>query len=164
MDLVTPGLGLLVWMVVAFLLLVLILGKYGWKPILNSINKRNQSIEDALKSAEHAREEMARLKADNDIILAQAKAERDEILKEARVFSTQIINDAKNSAKSEIDKMKEQARQEIAFEKASALDQIKTQVAGISIQIAEKLLKKSLGNAETQQQLVDDIIKDINLN
>ncbi len=164
MDLVTPGLGLLVWMVVAFLLLVLILGKYGWKPILNSINKRNQSIEDALKSAEHAREEMARLKADNDIILAQAKAERDEILKEARVFSNQIINDAKNSAKSEIDKMKEQARQEIAFEKASALDQIKTQVAGISIQIAEKLLKKSLGNAETQQQLVDDIIKDINLN
>jgi len=164
MDLVTPGLGLLVWMVVAFLLLVLILGKYGWKPILNSINKRNQSIEDALKSAEHAREEMARLKADNDIILAQAKAERDEILKEARVFSNQIINDAKNSAKSEIEKMKEQARQEISFEKASALDQIKTQVAGISIQIAEKLLKKSLGNAETQQQLVDDIIKDINLN
>lgn len=164
MDLVTPGLGLLVWMVVAFLLLVLILGKYGWKPILNSINKRNQSIEDALKSAEHAREEMARLKADNDIILAQAKAERDEILKEARVFSNQIINDAKNSAKSEIEKMKEQARQEIAFEKASAINQIKVQVAGISIQIAEKLLKKSLGNAETQEQLVEDIIKDINLN
>ncbi|HOE05104.1 MAG TPA: F0F1 ATP synthase subunit B [Bacteroidales bacterium] len=164
MDLVTPGLGLLVWMVVAFLLLVLILGKYGWKPILNSINKRNQSIEDALKSAEHAREEMARLKADNDIILAQAKAERDEILKEARVFSNQIINDAKNSAKSEIEKMKEQARQEISFEKASAINQIKVQVAGISIQIAEKLLKKSLGNAETQEQLVEDIIKDINLN
>lgn len=164
MDLVNPGIGLLFWMTLAFLILVLLLGKFAWKPIIKSINQRNQSIEEALNSAEKAREEMAKLKADNDLILAQARTERDDILKEARNFSTQIIDEAKNSAKTEIEKLKEQARQEIIHEKSSALSQIKSQVAVISIEIAEKILKKNLENMEMQEQLVADIIKDINLN
>jgi len=164
MDLITPGIGLLFWMTISFLLLVLILGKYAWKPILKSINKRNQSIEDALAAAEKAREEMAKLMTDNEKILLEAKAQREEILKEARTFSENIISDAKNAAKSDIEKMKEQARIDINNEKTAALSQIKNQVAEISIQIAEKLLRKNLEDKEKQEQLIDDILKDVNLN
>ncbi|NLA23898.1 MAG: F0F1 ATP synthase subunit B [Bacteroidales bacterium] len=164
MDLINPGVGLLFWMTLAFLILVFVLGKFAWKPILNAINKRNQSIEDALNAAEEARLEMQKLKADNETILAQARAERDEILKEAKEFSNKIIAEAKEATKSEIDNMKEIARQEIAHEKATAIGEIKGQVAGISIQIAEKLLKRELDEKDKQEQFVNEIIKDINLN
>ncbi|HOY39698.1 MAG: F0F1 ATP synthase subunit B [Bacteroidales bacterium] len=164
MDLITPGIGLLFWMSISFILLVLILAKFAWKPILTSINKRNQSIEDALMSAEKAREEMASLKSENEKILLQAKAQREEILKEARIFGEKIIADAKTSAKTDIDKMKEQARLEITSEKTAALSQIKNQVAEISIQIAEKLLRKNLEEKERQEQLIEDILKEVNLN
>ncbi|HPG73338.1 MAG TPA: F0F1 ATP synthase subunit B [Bacteroidales bacterium] len=164
MELVTPGLGLVVWMTLAFLILVFILGKFAWKPIMKGIDKRNQSIEDALMAAEKAKEEMVKLKADNDQILAHARIERDEMLKEARSFSERIISDAKNQAKVEIDKMKEQAKQEIALEKAGALSQIKTQVAVISIQIAEKLLRKNLDDTVKQEELINEIMQDFNLN
>ncbi|MBK7666433.1 MAG: F0F1 ATP synthase subunit B [Sphingobacteriaceae bacterium] len=163
-SLTTPGIGLIVWTTVVFLLLVFLLSKYAWKPILNSIKEREESIANALSSAENAKEEMAKLMAGNEKILAEARAERDAMLKEARDTKDSIVNEAKSKAKSESDRILASAREQITNEKNAAITELKNQVATLSIEIAEKILKSELSSDDKQKALVSNLMKDVNLN
>jgi F-type H+-transporting ATPase subunit b len=164
MGLVLPDFGLLFWMMLTFLIVLYILKKFAWKPILGSLKEREDSIEDALRSADKAREEMAKLQADNEKILAEARIERDNLLKEARNVKQQMIDDAKKQADTEAKKMIDSAKQAIENEKASAIDEMKKSIAAMSIQIAEKILKQQLADSKEQQELVDKYLKDLKLN
>lgn len=137
MDLVSPALGLLFWMVLVFGLLLVLLKKFAWKPILNALTERENSIGEALKSAEQAREQMSKLKSDNEALFKQARDERDEILKEARMLKDSIISEAKSSAEEEGKRMINKASEEISKQKAIAIAELKSQVAGLSVSIAE---------------------------
>jgi F-type H+-transporting ATPase subunit b len=164
MGLVLPDFGLLFWMMLTFLVVLFILKKFAWKPILGSLKEREDSIEDALRSADKAREEMVKLQADNEKILAEARLERDNMLKEARDVKQQMIDDAKNQANIEAKKMIESAKQVIENEKVSAIQEMKKTIASMSIQIAEKILKQQLADSKEQQELVDKYLKDLKLN
>lgn len=164
MDLVTPGIGLIFWTGVIFLTLLLILTKVAWKPINKMIENRNQSIEDALKMAEKAREEMKELQANNEKILAEARAERDKMLKEAREMKEQIISQAKDEASKEMERIRKNVTMEIEAQKASAVEELKNTVADLSIQIAEKLVRKELKSDADHQQLVESLLKDVKFN
>ena len=164
MELVTPSIGLIVWQTIAFLLLVFLLTKFAWKPVMKSINERERSIEDALTKAEMAKEEMAKLTTENEQLLKQARFERDEILKEAKELKDQIVSDAKTSAQAEGAKMIEKARLEIENQKIAALAEVKGQVAALSIEIAEKVLRKQFEDQNKQEALVSDLLKEVKLN
>ncbi len=164
MGLVLPDFGLLFWMVLTFLVVLFILKKFAWKPILGSLKEREDSIEDALRSADKAREEMVKLQADNEKILAEARMERDNMIKEAREVKQQMIDDAKKQADTEAKKMIESAKQVIENEKVSAIQEMKKTIASMSIQIAEKILKQQLADSKEQQELVDKYLKDLKLN
>ena len=164
MQLVTPGIGLVFWMTLSFLILLFLLKKFAWKPILASLKERENSIEEALNSAESAREQMANIKAENDKILAQAKIERDGILKDAKEVKTQIINEAKDIAKLEASKIIDNARAEIVSEKEKVISEIKAQMAILSVNIAEKIIKTELSSKNKKEELIDSYVKDIKLN
>ena len=164
MGLVTPDFGLLFWMVLVFLTVLFVLKKFAWKPILSSLKEREDSIEDALLSAEKARDEMAKLQESNEKILAEARQEKTEMLKEARDIKQKMIDDAKGKAVEEANKMIEAAKIAIQNEKTAALDDIKQNIATISVNIAEKILKQQLKDTEQQKELMDKYIKDIKLN
>lgn len=156
--------GLFIIQSIIFIGLLLLLGKFAWKPILNSINERESNIMDALNQAQLAKEEMAQLKSDNERIIREAKAERDAILKEAREIKEKIVSDAKEAAKSEGDKMIAQARESIIAEKSAAVAEIKSQIGTLSVQVAESILKQKLNNADAQNQLVENILNQPNQN
>lgn len=164
MDLVTPGFGLIFWTSVVFIILLVLLKKMAWTPILNNVDARNKSIEEALEAAKNARDEMSNLKADNDRILKEARAERDEMLKEARELKANIISEAKNAAKDEADKMIASAKVVIENEKAGAISELKNTVGALSIDIAEKVLRAELKDVEKQNAFIADMLKDIKLN
>ena len=155
--------GLFFWQLFIFVGLVLLLKKYAWKPILDTINERESSIKDALSAAAAAREEMENLQADNQRILKEARAERDTLLKEARTSSNQIVEQAKAEAKKEADKIMQQTQEAIANEKAAAVEDLKRQVAGFSIDIAEQVLKSELESESKQKQLVEKLLSDVKL-
>ena len=156
--------GLFIIQSIIFIGLLLLLGKFAWKPILNSINERESNIMDALNQAQLAKEEMAKLKSDNERIIREAKAERDAILKEAREMKEKIVSDAKEAAKTEGDKMIAQARESIIAEKSAAVAEIKSQIGTLSVQVAESILKQKLDNADAQNQLVENILNQPNQN
>ncbi len=164
MELVTPGIGLLFWMLVSFAIVVIILKKIAWKPILKALKEREDSIEDALESAEKAKEEMAKLQVDNEKIINEAKAERDNLINEAREVKETIINEAKTQATTEANKLIEQSRINIKNEKAAAINEIKDQVAILSVEIAEKLLKQELAKDKKQEELINSLLKEIKVN
>ena len=164
MELVTPGLGLIFWMVISFSVILFILKKYAWKPILNALIEREITIDTALKSADKAKEEMEQLKADNEKIIKEAKNERDNLLKDTRQLKDKIISEAKQKAISEGKKMIEDARGKIESEKEAALDEIKNQVVSFSIEIAEKILKKKLEKTKDQKDLINELIDEIKIN
>jgi len=164
MELVTPGIGLLFWMTLSFSIVLFILSKFAWKPISESIKKREDSIELALQSAEKAKSEMAKLIASNEQLLRQAQIERDLLLKEARDAKDAIIAEAKKQAKLERDRDLLKAREEIQIEKEAAKKEIKNMVAQLSINIAEKLLKKELSTEIKSNELVKSFIDDLKLN
>ncbi len=157
-------LGFVVWSSLAFLILLLLLKKLAWKPILTAIKERERSIETALESAQMAKDEMARLTSENETLLKEARAERDLILKEAKHLKDQIVAEAKAQAHSEGAKMIEKARVEIENQKTAALAEVKNQVSSLSIEIAEKVLRKQLENKNAQEALVSDLIKQVKLN
>jgi F-type H+-transporting ATPase subunit b len=163
-SLTTPGIGLIFWTTLVFILLVLLLGKYAWKPILNAIKTREEGIEKALASAQSALNEMRELKSNNEKILAQAREERDAMLKEARDTKDVIITEAKTKAAKEGERIISAAREQINNEKNAAITDLKNQVAKLSIDIAEKILKSELSSDEKQKSLVNNLMKDINLN
>jgi F-type H+-transporting ATPase subunit b len=163
MGFVTPDYGTIFWMVIIFGIVLFILKKFAWGPILKALKDRERSISDALNSAEKARKEVAGLKAANDQILAEARREKDIILKEARDIKDKIIADAKNQANVEALKSIEFAKQQIEAEKTAAINDIKKQVAELSVSIAEKVIKKKLETSEDQQALIQDMLKDLKL-
>jgi F-type H+-transporting ATPase subunit b len=164
MGLITPGLGLIFWSALGFLIVLFILTKYAWKPILAALDEREKSIEDALKSAEIARNEMLNLKAENEKIILEAKMERDKMLLEASETAKQMIENAKAMAQKEGAIMLENAKAAIQTEKHAALEEVKVQVGVLSLAVAEKLLKRNFASDAAQQQLVEEFVKDIKLN
>jgi len=164
MDLVTPEIGLVFWTFLSFLILLIILKKFAWGPIMGSIAEREHYIEDALLKAEAAKDEMARLTNENDQLLKQARAERDLILREAKQVKDQIIGEAKDAAQKEGAKMIEKARVEIDSQRAIAMADVKNLVADLSIEIAGKILHKQLEKAGQQDEMVADLLKQVKLN
>lgn len=164
MDLLTPSIGNIFWTAVVFILLVVLLKAFAWKPILNAVNQREVTIIDALNQAKLAKLEMAQLKEDNERILREARAERDGILKEAREMKDKIVNEAKESAKVEGEKMIAAARQSIETEKNAAMADIKNQIGSLSVSIAESILREKLDNNGAQNTLVENILNKSNLN
>src|SRR5471030_2972420 len=161
MDLVTPDLGLVVWTTICFAILLFILGKFAWKPILGAIAERENSIESALLKAEAVKEEMARLTSENEALLKQARAERDAILSEATKVKNQIIGEAKDAAHKEGARLLENARMEINNQKLIAVADIKNQVASLSLEIAEKVLRKQFEDEKKQDELVKELLKEV---
>ena len=164
MELVTPEIGLIFWTTVVFSLLLVVLKKYAWKPILSAVDERNKSIEDALKAADKAKEEMLSLNADNERILMEAKKERDILLKEGREIKNSIIAEAKDKAKIDAEKILTTAKEQIINEKMKAITELKNQVANLSIEIAEKILKSELQDLNKQKELVTTAIANKDLN
>jgi len=164
MDLILPSSGLIIWQLIGFLALLFLLMKFAWKPILAALDEREKSIEDALKSAEIARNEMANLKAENEKILEEAKIERDQMLLKATETAKQIVEEAKEKALAEGAKMIENAKVAIETEKKAALEEVKVQVGVLSLNIAEKLLKRNFADEKAQQALVEELVKDLKLN
>ncbi len=156
--------GLFVWEVLIFIGLIFLLKKFAWKPILDSVNEREEGIKNALLSAENAKKEMQNLQADNQRILQEARLERDTMLKEAREIKDKIIADSKTEAQEQGLKMIEQAKTSIQAEKSAAMAEMKAHVSNLSIEIAEKLLKAELTNKDSQTQLVEKMLGDAKLN
>lgn len=164
MDLIIPSAGLIFWQLFGFLALLFILIKFAWKPILATLAEREASIDGALKAAEQARNEMANLKAENEKLLQEARLERDTILKKAQDASAKMIEDAKTEAGKQGALMIENAKAVIETEKKAALAEVKTQVAMLTLEVTEKLLRKNLFDEKAQSALVDEFIKDLKLN
>lgn len=164
MDLVTPEFGLIFWTLITFLALLFILKKFAWKPILGAVSEREQGIRDALASAVEARKEMENLQADNERILKEARVEREAMLKEARELKNKMIDDAKQDAKLEAGKLITQAQAAIEAEKKAAISDLRSQVAKISISIAEKVVREELSNTERQEKLVESMLDNTTLN
>jgi F-type H+-transporting ATPase subunit b len=164
MNLITPQFGLIFWMVVTFLTVLFILKKFAWKPILSALTEREKNIQDALDTAKKTKEEMTALKADNERLIQEARAERDQMLREARDTKDAIIAESKSKAQAEANKILAAARDTINTEKNAAITELKNQVASMSIEIAEKILRHELSNDEKQKALVNNLIKDISLN
>lgn len=161
---IEPGIGLLFWMTLTFLILLFLLAKFAWKPILAAVNEREVTIVDSLSQAKLAKLEVENLKAENEIIIREAKVQRDMILKEARDIKDRIVGEAKDVAKIEGDKMIESARQTIQAEKTAAVADIKSQIGTLSVSIAESILKQKLDNDSAQDTLVANILKSSNFN
>ena len=164
MDLITPEIGLLFWQTIVFLVLILILAKFAWRPILGAVKEREDSINNALSSAEEARKEMQNLKADNEQLRKEARAERDAILKEARELKEQVLASATEEAQTKADMIVAQAKESIEMEKKAAMAEIKSQVASLSIEIAEKVIRKELSSKEKQHQMINEMLGDVTLN
>lgn len=164
MDLITPEWGLIFWTGISFLILLFILGKFAWKPILKSVNDRESSIIEALEQAENAKREMQNLHADNERILKEARLEREAMLKEARELKDKMITDAKDEAQEQAKKMISQAQAAIESEKNTAMAELKSHVAGLAVDIAEKVVKEELSNKNKQLKLVQSLLGDAKLN
>lgn len=164
MDLLTPGSGLFFWQTIIFLVLFFMLRKFAWRPILNSLRIREESIQDALDAAKSAKEEMAQLKADNEELLREARSERDKILKDATVVANKLKDEAKDEASKITEKMIEEARESIESEKNAAIKQVKNEVASLSLEIAEIVIKKNLEGDKAQSELVSQYLKDSKFN
>jgi F-type H+-transporting ATPase subunit b len=164
MELVKPDFGLIFWMTVSFLIVVFLMRKFAWGPILSSLKERETSIEDALNQAKKAKEDVANMKAENERILQEARNERDKMLKEARETKDAIVNEARSKAQVEGDRIITIARETIQNEKMAAVTELKNQVATLSIEIAEKVIRQQLSSDEKQKTLVNDLLKEVKLN
>ena len=149
--------GLIIWTTIIFTLLLVVLKKFAWKPILHAVDERNQSIKESLQEAEKARTEMSELTANNEKIMTQARADRDVLLKEARDMKNEIIAQAKEQANNEAEKLVSSAREQISNEKMKALTELKNQVADLSIEMAEKVLAAELKDAEILKERVETL-------
>ena len=164
MELVTPNFGLIFWQLVTFLIVLFLLTKFAWKPIMNALRERETSIENALSAAEKAKLEMQGLKAENEKLLAEARMERDKILKEASDAGNALVENARNKANEEGTRMIAQAREAIENEKRAALTEVKNMAAALSVDIAERILRKELNDPQAQQALAQDYIREVTLN
>ena len=156
--------GLFFWSALLFIGLVLLLKKFAWKPILDAVNEREEGIKNALLSAENAKKEMQQLKADNEKIVAEALLQRDAIIKEAKEIKHTMIETAKENAQEQVNKMVQAAKESIEREKTAVLFDMKKQIASLSVEIAEKVLRNELSNKDVQNQLVTKLLDETKLN
>ncbi|MDC1029923.1 F0F1 ATP synthase subunit B [Flavobacteriaceae bacterium] len=156
--------GLFFWQTLLFVGLLLLMAKYAWKPILTAVEERENTIKDSLEAADKAKTDMEAIQADNKRILKEARAERDALLAEAKKASTQMINEAKDAAKTEADKIAAAAQEAILQEKNAAINDIKNQMASLSIEIAQKIVQGELSDQKKQEQLVEKLVKEIEIN
>ena len=156
--------GLFFWQAIILVILIVLLAKFAWKPILSALAAREEGISNALLAAENAKKDMQNLKADNEKLLAEARAERDLMMKEAREIKDNMIADAKLEAQAQGEKMIESAKAAIASEKNAAMADLKNQVSSLSLEIAEKLLREELSNKDAQTKLVKKMLSDAKLN
>lgn len=159
-----PSLGLFFWSLLIFLTLFFLLRKMAWKPIMKAIHDREDSIQSSIDEAKKVREEMAKLQAENEALLAEARAERDQMLREARSMGEEIISKSRQDAEAEYKRTMEKALEDIRAEKMRALVDVKNQVATLSIEVAERILRAELTTVKTQQEVVDRYVGDLNLN
>jgi len=164
MSLINPGFGLVIWMTIALLVVLFVLKKYAWKPIMEALKEREDSIESSLRAAENAHEEMKNLKVGNEKLLKEAKEERDAILREARKIKENIIEEAKTKANEEAGNIVESAKDRIKHEKMAAIVEIKNLIADQAITIAEKVLRDELKDKKKQKEYINVLLKETNLN
>ena len=164
MDLLLPGFGLIFWTLLAFIIVFLILKKFAWKPILKSLKDRESSISESLATAERVRAEMAQLQSENEALLAKAREERGLLLKEARETRDKMVNDAKEQAKIEGNRMIAEAQQAIQQQKMAAITDVKNQIGILVIEVAEKILRRELGNPAEQEKYIKQLADEIKLN
>ena len=164
MSLVTPDIGLIIWQAVVFIAILIILRVFVWIPILSALKAREFQIEDSLRAADNAKNEMEQIKADNEYLMQEARIERDAVLKEARTEAANIIDKAKGETSEVTAKMIQEARDAIEVEKKAALTEVKDLVSSLSIEIAEKVLRENLSSDKSQKALVEKFIKDVKVN
>ena len=164
MELVLPGIGLLFWMTLSFLILAFILGKFGWPVIVSSLEKRESKITEALEEADRTREEMKKLQANNELLLKEAKEERDAILSEARKLSQKMYDEAKEKANDEAQRILERAKESIHYEEMKAIAEVKNTIAELSLDIAGKVLAQELSDSEKRSNYVNQLVDQIKLN
>jgi F-type H+-transporting ATPase subunit b len=164
MELVTPSLGLVFWTTLAFLLLLFVLRKFAWTPILDAVKERELNIEVALQQAEKARAEMAKMSADNEKLLMAAKEERSIILKEAKMAGEKLVEDAREKAKEEVSKLLAEAKVEITNQKLAAITEVKNQVGIMAIELSEKIMRRELAGKDEQQKYAAQLLAETNLN
>jgi F-type H+-transporting ATPase subunit b len=164
MDLLTPSFGLLLWTLLVFGIVLFILNKFAWKPILASLKERENGIADSIATAERVRAEMAQLKSENEALLAKAREERGQILKEARDMKDKILNEAKDQAKIEANKIITEANAAIQQQKMAALTEVKNQVGLLVVDVAEKVLRRELQNKSDQETFIRQLAQDVKLN
>ena len=163
-PLVLPDIGLVFWSTIAFLILLFVLGKFAWKPIMKAIGEREQGITEAIASAEKVKLEMAQLKNDNEALLATAREERAVILKEAKDIKDKMINDAKNEAKVQAAKIIADAQASIVNQKMAAITDLKNQVGNLVIEVSEKILRRELANKDEQENYIKQLTADVKIN
>ena len=160
-SLATPAIGTIFWTTVIFIMLLVLLRAFAWKPILGAIKAREESIRSSLEAAKEARKDMERLQADNEAIMKEAREERDLLIKEARTTRERLILEARNQAKQEAEKIIEKARIGIEQEKAAALSDFRNQVVSLSVDIAEKVIREKLKDKSLQEKLVNDLLDEV---
>ena len=164
MDLLLPHLGLIVWTILAFLVVLFILKKYAWTAILKGLNDREANIANSIATADKVRAEMASLKSENEALLVAAREERAAMLKEAKEIKDKMINDAKDDAKVHAAKIITDAQASIQNQKMAALTDIKNEVGKMVIEISEKIIRKELANKAEQETYISKLADDIKLN
>lgn len=164
MDLLMPGVGLMFWQLLIFLIVFFVLRALAWKPIMSSLHAREAMIDDSIKSAENAREEVAQMKADNEYLLQEARIERDKIVNQAQQVANEIKEEAKNETSKITEKMIQDAKQTIEAEKKAALAEVRDLVGTLSVEIAEKIIREKLGDEAAQKSLVDKFLQDVKVN
>jgi F-type H+-transporting ATPase subunit b len=164
MELLSPSLGLLFWTLIAFIIVFLILRKFAWTPILSSLNEREKTISDSLATAEKVKAEMALLKSENEALLVKAREERAGMIKDAKNISDKMISDAKEKGKAEYDRILKDAQAAIEQQKMAALVDVKNQVGNLVMEVAEKVLRRELGNKAEQEKYISQLAEDVKLN
>ncbi|MEP1095018.1 MAG: F0F1 ATP synthase subunit B [Cyclobacteriaceae bacterium] len=164
MELVTPDIGLIIWQTIVFLIVFVVLALFVWKPIISSLKAREHQIEDSLRAADNAKEEMEQIKSDNEYLLQEARIERDQILKTAKDEAGKIVDNAKAETSDITQKMIKDAQEAIVGERRAAVNEIKELVASLSIDVAEKILREKLSGDKAQKDLVDKFIKETEIN
>jgi F-type H+-transporting ATPase subunit b len=163
-SLASPAIGTVFWTTLIFLLLLLLLQKFAWGPIMKAVRSREDTIRSALDSAEKAREEMKVLQADNEIILRKAREERDKIIRDARLATERMATEAKEKSQSDADAMVKRAMELIEREKNTAIAEVKREVAALAIEVASKVVSETLKNDTEQQKLIGRYLKEIETN
>ncbi|HSR39315.1 MAG TPA: F0F1 ATP synthase subunit B [Phnomibacter sp.] len=158
------GLGLFVWNLIAFLVVLLLLRKFAWKPILNSLNERETKIADSIATADRVKAEMAQLQSENEALMLKAREERAALLKEAKETGDRLINDAKEKAKAEANKIVAEAQLAINNQKKAALTEVKNEVGNLVIDVAEKVLRRELANKAEQEAYISQLSQQTPLN